>query len=67
MSQISHMLGDVSFEMVTYIWVFNKFALFEWDYSTIKVWIITALLYDIGYYITHRTGHEWNFMWAGTL
>ena len=39
--------------------------LLDLDYQSPVIWLITALGYDLGYYITHRIGHEWNCMWAG--
>ena len=64
MSRVTTMLGEKTIEMLVYIWLYNKVHLFELDFSSTTVWMVTALAYDFGYYVTHRIGHEWNFMWA---
>lgn len=58
------LLGEKTIEMMVYIWVFDRIHLLDLDYSSPIIWLITALAYDLGYYVTHRIGHEWNFMWA---
>merc|ERR1712131_126240 len=64
MSRITALLGERSLEMGAYIWAYNKWHLLDLDYQSPVIWLATALGYDLGYYITHRIGHEWNCMWA---
>lgn len=52
-------LMGVAFEAMTHNWV-----LFELDASHAGVWIFAFVAYDLGYYFSHRYGHEWRILWA---
>ena len=65
MSQMSSLIGQKNIEIMIYIAVYNYFHIFDMSYSSWSTWILAALFYDFGYYLTHRIGHELNFGWAG--
>ncbi len=52
-------LMGVVFETMTANW-----TLFDLDPSHIGVWIFAFVAYDLGYYFSHRYGHEWRILWA---
>ncbi len=52
-------LMGVAFEALTRDW-----ALFELDAGHAGVWIFAFVAYDLGYYFSHRYGHEWRILWA---
>jgi len=52
-------LMGVAFEALTRDW-----ALFELDAGNAGVWIFAFVAYDLGYYFSHRYGHEWRILWA---
>ena len=65
MSQLSALIGQKNVEIMIYVAVYNYYHIFDLTYSSWTTWILAALLYDLGYYVTHRLGHEMNFGWAG--
>lgn len=44
--------------------VHSRFALLQFETSSITTWILTFLLVDLIYYFWHRLSHRVNFMWA---
>ncbi|KAJ3026795.1 UNVERIFIED_CONTAM: hypothetical protein HDU68_005026 [Siphonaria sp. JEL0065] len=58
------LIGD--FELIAYMWLYEKIALvkFEAQYDLV-VWILAFLGVDFGYYWAHRGAHEINLGWAG--
>jgi len=51
-------------QMVTYVWVYNNWRLYELPWDSPWTWLLTFIGVDYGYYWVHRCGHEVNFMWA---
>ena len=47
-----------------YIAVYEAYRFTEWSMSSIPLWILALVLYDLCYYWAHRMGHEVNVMWA---
>jgi sterol desaturase/sphingolipid hydroxylase (fatty acid hydroxylase superfamily) len=52
-------LMGVVFETLVRDW-----TLFELDASHLGVWVFAFVAYDLGYYFSHRYGHEWRILWA---
>jgi len=52
-------LMGVVFETLTHDW-----TLFELDANHVGVWLFAFIAYDLGYYFSHRYGHEWRILWA---
>ena len=65
MSQLSALVGQKNIEVIIYIAAYNYFHIWDMSHSTWLTWLLAAILYDFGYYVTHRIGHEMNFGWAG--
>ncbi|MBC7918830.1 MAG: sterol desaturase family protein [Rhodoferax sp.] len=47
-----------------YVLVYEAFRFTEWSMSSIPLWILALVLYDLCYYWAHRMGHEVNVLWA---
>jgi alkylglycerol monooxygenase len=62
-SQLSGLFLKI-FAIGVYQYLFQHFALFEWDRSVIY-WIALVLLTDLAYYWAHRMSHEINLFWGG--
>jgi alkylglycerol monooxygenase len=62
-SQLSGLFLKI-FAIGVYQYLFQHFALFEWDRSVIY-WIALILLTDLAYYWAHRMSHEINLFWGG--
>jgi len=50
-----------------YILVFERFALFEIDPTSVGAWLGAFLGVDFLYYWFHRASHEINFLWAAHI
>ena len=44
--------------------MYEAYRFTEWSASSIPLWILAPVLYDLCYYWAHRMGHEVNVMWA---
>ncbi len=42
----------------------ENFTLFALDPGQWWVWVFAFVGYDLGYYFSHRYGHEWRILWA---
>jgi alkylglycerol monooxygenase len=62
-SQLSGLFLKI-FAIGVYQYLFQHFALFEWNRSVIY-WIALILLTDLAYYWAHRMSHEINLFWGG--
>jgi len=51
-------------QMITYVWVYNNWRIYELPWDNPWTWMLTFIGVDYGYYWVHRCGHEVNFMWA---
>nr|XP_020855695.1 alkylglycerol monooxygenase isoform X4 [Phascolarctos cinereus] len=58
------MLFFRSIEFSTYIYVWEKYRLFNLPWDSPWTWHLTFLGVDLGYYWFHRMAHEVNIMWA---
>ena len=47
----------------TFIWIYNKFAIFDLSMSLVN-WLLCLVLFDFLYYWAHRWSHEVNFLWG---
>ncbi|XP_028927079.1 alkylglycerol monooxygenase isoform X2 [Ornithorhynchus anatinus] len=54
-----------SFEISSYIYIWENFRLFGLPWDSPWTWYLTFLGVDFGYYWFHRMAHEVNIMWAG--
>lgn len=50
-----------------YLWVFDRFALFELPASSPWTWLVAVVGVDFFYYWWHRASHVVNFMWAAHI
>ncbi|NXV99646.1 ALKMO monooxygenase, partial [Fregetta grallaria] len=60
-------LPDVLFrsiDLISYIYVWNNYRLFELPWDSPWTWYLTFLGVDFAYYCFHRMGHEVNILWA---
>ncbi|XP_042744478.1 alkylglycerol monooxygenase isoform X4 [Lagopus leucura] len=60
-------LPDVLFrsvDLVSYIYVWNNYRLFELPWDSPWTWYLTFLGVDFAYYWFHRISHEANILWA---
>ncbi|XP_068008601.1 alkylglycerol monooxygenase isoform X2 [Melanerpes formicivorus] len=60
-------LPDVLFrsvELISYIYVWNNYRLFELPWDSQWTWYLTLLGVDFAYYCFHRLSHEVNILWA---
>uniref|UniRef100_A0A803XYQ4 Alkylglycerol monooxygenase n=1 Tax=Meleagris gallopavo TaxID=9103 RepID=A0A803XYQ4_MELGA len=60
-------LPDVLFrsvDLVSYIYVWNNYKLFELPWDSPWTWYLTFLGVDFAYYWFHRISHEVNILWA---
>ncbi|XP_059322921.1 alkylglycerol monooxygenase isoform X2 [Ammospiza nelsoni] len=60
-------LPDVLFrsiELISYIYVWNNYRLFELPWDSPWTWYLTLLGVDFAYYCFHRMSHEVNILWA---
>lgn len=55
------------FEVYTYIWVYNNYALVDVRPDSLWLWIVTFLGVDLAYYWFHRMAHEINAFWASHI
>lgn len=53
------------FAVGAYALLFNNFAFFTLDNSTVIYWVALFLLADLAYYWAHRMSHEINLFWGG--
>jgi len=44
--------------------VFGGWSLFALNADSPAVWLVAFVAYDLGYYFSHRYGHEWRILWA---
>ncbi|XP_064594714.1 alkylglycerol monooxygenase-like [Liolophura sinensis] len=51
-------------ELGSYVWVFEKFCVYELAWDSAWTWWLAFLAVDLGYYWFHRLAHEVNIMWA---
>jgi sterol desaturase/sphingolipid hydroxylase (fatty acid hydroxylase superfamily) len=42
----------------------ENISLFKLDTGQWWVWVLAFIGYDLGYYFSHRYGHEWRILWA---
>ena len=49
--------------LTLYVFVFENFAIFQFDDSFL-LWVLAFVLYDFCYYWNHRLGHEMSLLWA---
>ncbi|XP_064532170.1 alkylglycerol monooxygenase isoform X1 [Pseudopipra pipra] len=60
-------LPDVLFrsvDLISYIYVWNNYRLFELPWDSPWTWYLTLLGVDFAYYCFHRISHEVNIIWA---
>ncbi|KAM9304692.1 alkylglycerol monooxygenase [Morus bassanus] len=60
-------LPDVLFrsiDLISYIYVWNNYRLFELPWDSPWTWYLTLLGVDLAYYFFHRISHEVNILWA---
>ncbi|XP_064300576.1 alkylglycerol monooxygenase isoform X1 [Phalacrocorax carbo] len=60
-------LPDVLFrsvDLISYIYVWNNYRLFELPWDSPWTWYLTLLGVDFVYYFFHRISHEVNILWA---
>uniref|UniRef100_A0A8C0FTQ0 Alkylglycerol monooxygenase n=1 Tax=Bubo bubo TaxID=30461 RepID=A0A8C0FTQ0_BUBBB len=60
-------LPDVLFrsvDLISYIYVWNNYRLFELPWDSPWTWYLTFLGVDFAYYCFHRISHEVNILWA---
>ncbi|KAF1406321.1 Alkylglycerol monooxygenase, partial [Spheniscus humboldti] len=60
-------LPDVLFrsvDLISYIYVWNNYRLFELPWDSPWTWYLTLLGVDFAYYCFHRISHEVNILWA---
>ncbi|XP_042672801.1 alkylglycerol monooxygenase [Centrocercus urophasianus] len=53
-----------SVDLVSYIYVWNNYKLFELPWDSPWTWYLTFLGVDFAYYWFHRISHEVNILWA---
>ncbi|XP_013417440.1 alkylglycerol monooxygenase isoform X1 [Lingula anatina] len=51
-------------EITGYVWVHERFCLYELPWNSAWTWWLCFIAVDFGYYWFHRMAHEVNFMWA---
>ncbi|CAG5108675.1 Oidioi.mRNA.OKI2018_I69.chr1.g3903.t1.cds [Oikopleura dioica] len=64
MSQMTKLLGEGGLEMAIYTALYNYGHFLDLENRSWTFWLIGFFGYDFGYYLTHRFGHEINFLWA---
>ena len=47
-----------------YYWVYQHYALWQWESSSVWLWLTAFIVYDLGYYWVHRLSHEMAIMWG---
>lgn len=52
-------------EIAAYLWVHQRFCLYELPWDSPWTWVVAFFLQDLTYYWVHRLGHEVNIFWAG--
>uniref|UniRef100_A0A672TLW1 Alkylglycerol monooxygenase n=1 Tax=Strigops habroptila TaxID=2489341 RepID=A0A672TLW1_STRHB len=57
-------LDILSVELISYIYVWNNYRLFELPWDSPWTWYLTLLGVDFPYYWFHRISHEVNILWA---
>ncbi|XP_074906202.1 alkylglycerol monooxygenase isoform X2 [Buteo buteo] len=60
-------LPDVLFrsvDLISYIYIWNNYRLFELPWDSPWTWYLTLLGVDFVYYCFHRISHEVNILWA---
>uniref|UniRef100_A0A8C9F6R9 Transmembrane protein 195 n=1 Tax=Pavo cristatus TaxID=9049 RepID=A0A8C9F6R9_PAVCR len=60
-------LPDVLFrsvDLISYVYVWNNYKLFELPWDSPWTWYLTFLGVDFAYYWFHRISHEVNILWA---
>lgn len=60
---MSQVLGKFT-RVSIYFVIYEKFRITEWSQSSILLWVIALLFYDLCYYWAHRMGHEVGILWA---
>ena len=63
LSQVTNAFTKIA-TLGIYIAVYEAYRFTEWSMSSIPLWILALVLYDLCYYWAHRMGHEVNVMWA---
>ncbi|XP_074430889.1 alkylglycerol monooxygenase isoform X1 [Larus michahellis] len=53
-----------SLDLISYIYVWNNYRLFELPWDSPWTWYVTLLGVDFAYYCFHRICHEVNILWA---
>ncbi|KAJ8318825.1 hypothetical protein KUTeg_003916, partial [Tegillarca granosa] len=53
-----------SIALASYVWIYERFCIFELPWDSAWTWWLCFLGVDMGYYWFHRFAHEVNFMWA---
>ena len=52
-----------SFEIISYIWVYNNFCVINFHWNSAVTWWLAFLAVDFGYYWFHRMAHgKWQFV-----
>lgn len=47
-----------------YIWIYHQWAIWHLPSTSIAVWLLAFVVYDLGYYWVHRLSHEMAVMWG---
>ena len=63
LSQVTNAFTKIA-TLGIYIAVYEAYRFTEWSMSSIPLWILALVLYDLCYYWAHRMYHEVNVMWA---
>lgn len=63
MSQVVGLLKK-TLQFSIYALLFQNFAMYEFDSSSIYIWVFAFIAYDFCYYWSHRIDHEVNIFWA---
>ncbi len=63
LSRISGLLyAAIPFSL--YVYLYEDYTVFSWNTDSIWPWVTAFILYDLGYYWSHRMGHTLNIAWA---
>ena len=63
LSQVTNAFTKIA-TLGIYIAVYEAYRFTEWSMSSIPLWILALVLYDLCYYWAHRMYHEVPVMWA---
>lgn len=63
MSRLTEILKAL-LPFTVYVWVYEHYALWNLPQSSVWVWLIAFVIYDLGYYWVHRLSHEMAIMWG---